>query len=311
MKRLLSILLGVTLTAIVISLLWLAWPMLFKIFERNHLIAATWVMAWFTIILAIFTILQGIATWGHLKAFREAQTWDRLRVHSEKLKPILFEWIEKTAPASPGELGIRYGNPVFSTLARPSHEYFSALWEHLKTGYKKNAETWERLEHEFKDHKENSGKFFLMLDNEMKKRVRLPTYYSKGKQPEEWFNSRRCAEILYSVLTGKIEANYYLKDSPPKIGPPKSGRYPMQWPPATTIAMTKNKTEFVVIEQAVTDLIKDPTIVRKANKLSETARDIGECLDNFRDQLSMLIGVIELGGILEGDCKYCRRLKLR
>jgi len=285
--------------------------MLFELCERNHLVAATWVMAIFTIILAVFTILQGIATWGQLKAFRESQTWDRLRVHSEELKAILLEWIEKTAPASPGELKIRYGNPVFSTLAKPSHKYFAALWEHMKAGYKKDAETWERLEREFKDHRENSKNFFRMLENEMKRRVRLPTYSFKGRQPEEWFNSLRCAEIAYSVLTAAIEAKYYLKDNPPKIETHKSGRYEMGWPHGTTIAMTKNKTECVVIEQAITDLIKDPKIVKEANKLLETAREIVRYLDDFRGQLNTLIGVIELGGILEGNCKYCRRLKLR
>ena len=310
MRRLFSILLGVILTAIVAGfLLWLAWAYVRGFAESYQLVMGTWVMAGFTIILAVFTILQGVATWGQLKTFREAHTWDRLRIHSEKLRPILIEWADKTV-VSPGELNVEYARVGLGSLTKPSHKYFGAFWEHMKTGYKKDAEIWNTLKHEFKDHRDDAKNFFLMLENEMKRRVRLPTYSSKGKEPEEWFNSLRCAEIAYSVLTGKIKAEYYLKDSPPKIEPFKSTFYRMQWPPATTIAITKNKTECAVIEQAVTDLLEDPKMVKEGNMLSAIARDIDEKLGHFRDRLQTLIGVIELGGVLEGECNYCRRLKL-
>ena len=313
MKRLFSIFCVVILIGVVIASLLLLAPYIQSIPETYHLIVATWTMAIFTVILAAFAIIQGIAAWEHLKAFREDQTWDRLRAHSKKLEPILHQWNQEAAMASPGKLEVKYGNPVFSTLSSPFHEYFAsiAVWEHMKTGYKKNLETWEKLERKFNHHKEESMKFFHMLENEMKRRVRLPTYSFKGKAPEEWFNSLRCAEIAYSVLTGKNEAKYYFKDQPPKIERHKSRRYEMGWPPGTTIAMTNKKTECTVIEQAVTDLIEDSRMVREGNKLSETAQDITEGLDNFRGQLQTLIGIIELGGILEGDCKYCQRLKLK
>lgn len=314
MRRLFSILwkviLSVTVGVFVLWLTWLAWDYARRFAESYQLVMATWVMAGFTIILAVFAILQGMATWGHLKAFRETHTWDRLRVHSEKLKPILTDWVKSTR-VTPGELTLQHGGVGLPSLTMPTHTYSEALWEHMKTGCEKDAAAWIRLEREFQDHRESSKKFWNMLVNEMKRRVRLPTYSYKGKEPKEWFNSLRCAEIVYLILTGEIPAAYYFEDNAPKIETDGIGRYQMMWPRGTTIARTKNETECAVIEQAVTDLTKDREMVRQGNKLSETAQDIGKRLGNFRDQLEMLIGVIELGGILGGDCKYCRRLKLR
>lgn len=61
----------------------------------------------------------------------------------------------------------------------------------------------------------------------------------------------------------------------------------------------------------MTDLLEDPKMVKEGNMLSAIARDIDEKLGRFRNRLQTLIGVIELGGVLEGECNYCRRLKLR
>lgn len=300
-----------TIVLIIIAVLavWLGWPVFFEFCGRDHLVAATWVMALFTTILAVFTIIQGYATWGHLKAFREVQTWDRLRKHSEKLKPALLEWLEKVS-VSPGRMETRYGDVAYATLERPSHKYFRALWEHIETGYKNDARIWETLEHKFKVHTENAKKFFRMLEEKVKQRVHLPTYSSKDKPPEEWFNSYRCAEIVYSILTGRLDANYYLEDNPPKIKQSKSGYHEMSWN-SIAIAIISNETERIFIEQAITDLIKDPKMVNEGNRLTETAQHITELLSSFRNELGTLIGVIELGGILDGDCEYCRRIKLR
>jgi len=309
-KSLFSFLWKAALSLAVSVLVYLAWVYVSKLAESYQLVVATWVMAGFTIILAVFAILQGIATWKHLKTFREAQTWDRLREHSGKLIPILGQWIQCIANASPGELNIEHGNAAFSTLTKPSLKYtpMHALLEHLKTGYKEDMKAWERLEREFEDHRNSSKNFFDMLNDELKQRVRLPSHYS-GKEPEEWFNSLRCAEIVYSILIGKLEAEYYLKDNPPKIESYRSG-YAMEWPPGITIART-NQTECVVIQEAITDLIKDPKMIKEGHRLLETARKIGGDLKSSLDQLQTLIGIIELGGILEGNCVYCQRLRLK
>lgn len=58
-------------------------------------------------------------------------------------------------------------------------------------------------------------------------------------------------------------------------------------------------------------MIENAKMVREGNKLSEKARDIDAVFENLRGQLQTLIGVIELCGVLEGDCKYCRPLELR
>jgi hypothetical protein len=290
-------------------LLWQIWPLLLALGERDHLIVATWIMALFTIVLAVFTVLQGIATRGQLKAFREAQTWDRLREHSKKLGPVLSEWIEKLATVTPGKLSIEHGKPSFSILVKPSHVNLDALWAHIETGYKDEAAQWQWLLAASMHHRRKSENFFKMVHDKIKRRVRLPTYFYRGKEPDEWFNSLRCAEIAYSVLVGEVQADYYLKDNPPKIS--KSKPHELQWPAGTTVAKSNHETQYTVVQQAVTDLMNDPTMIREASQLAGEARRISDSLNFFQAFLKKSINLIQLGGILEGECEYCCQLKLR
>jgi len=283
------------------------WPLMFELLGGNHLVVATWVMAFFTIVLAIFAMISGITTWKQLKAFRKAQTWDRLRAHSEKLVSPLTQWREKSV-VSPGSLRLQHGNFAFSGLHAPHGRHFDALYEHVRTGYSREWQSWESLFTEFHDHSTKLEEFFRKLNALMKQRVRLPTRSGKGKRPKEWFNSFRCAEIIYNVLFEVIPASYYFKENQPKISERKP--YTMSWPPGQDVAVTQNMTECHVIEEAVRDLVSEPTIVEEAKELVKKSRVIDQRLRDLREQLGVWLGIIELGGVFSGECQYCKSLEL-
>ncbi len=283
-------------------------PLLFQLLGGEHLVVATWLMALFTTILSIFAIIQGIATWNHLKAFRQTQTWDRLRTHSEKLIPPLKQWIE-LSNVQAGEAHLEHANVTLSYIWNPGGREGNALEYHVRTGQKRAWREWVDLSKDFNEHQERSLSFFRKLEALVKQRVHLPSWCGKGEKPNEWFNSLRCAEIVYKSLFSEADADYYLKKNGPKVS--EDRLHTMSWPQGQEIAMTRSMTECQKIQQAVSNLIAEPTIVQEAEELAERRKDIKTRQQLFTlSRLNKWLGIIELGGVLRGQCEYCWDLHL-
>jgi hypothetical protein len=171
-------------------------------------------------------------------------------------------------------------------------------------------EAWNELKLAVSMHNEKLAALFEEIRTMTIEALKIPCYYSNlfHRAPREYITIDRFLEILFEDMKLKIRSKGESGLANPSMRPVSIGSetfYELEFSGHTIMCARDNeKTERAIL--LIDQLLTTPKFKEEAENLIKSLDEIQKVKrTNFERKVKEVIKSIELGKILEGNCRYC------
>lgn len=249
-----------------------------------------WASITFSVILSIIAITISIRQYV---LFKKAQI---LRPHSDRIGKVFKSWLESDTflPEVVDTANMPEDSIAISVHSAAKLTSIPYALQHLETGYPKISLRLKDLEKQIKEHNELTHKFFVSLQDEVKKELGLA---ESAKERRYAYYRRIVSYSLRRIVTGYPEAN-------PEVKQRSDQRWELRWSNAGLVIGNREDCEkglrFIEKLLSSKNAEKSKSLSGKAKTLEIRRRELREVLH------LKIVDNLELGGIIRGKCDVCR-----
>lgn len=188
-------------------------------------------------------------------------------------------------------------------------DFFDVAKSHLETRYPEIMEAWTNLKSVTRTHNLRLAAFFEETRVLIIEALKLHCHYSnsQGRTPEEYITIDRFVRILYEEMKLKNMQEDWRMERP-KTYPVMYGSetfYELEWA-SYRLMKSRDKEKAEEAIQLIDQLAANPQLMGKVADLEKSLDEIQKVKRaDFERKLKEVVKSIELGRLLEGECRFC------
>jgi len=238
----------------------------------------------------------------------------RRQRHSEKIKDeALIPWVSKAKEYC--KIDAIYSKDKGKMIGVQSEdptdlEFFDVAKNHLESKYATVLEAWQELKKFTSEYNKELATLLEEIRKVTIKELKMPYYYPRlpGKEPEERIMIVRFIKSIHREIQMRLHHKREWTFGKPQIEPLVSGAkkyFTLNWEGYSLVkSLEKGKVKNVL--SLITQLVEMPNFKEQVERLEKLREENYESKrKNFETKIKDIIKSIELGKILEGECRFC------
>jgi len=189
-------------------------------------------------------------------------------------------------------------------------DFFEFAESHLESKYSDVMNAWEELKRATSEQNKDLAIFMEKIRKLTIKRVKIPFYYSnlRRRVPKEYITLDRFVDSIYTEMKLRSQADGESMIGEPKITPVIIGDekfHELEWG-GYRLVRSRDEREVELVKFFIKTVIGTPRFRKEVDALIRKEDEKYRMkLDSFETKIKDVIKSIELGKILEGECRFC------
>lgn len=248
---------------------------------------------------------------------RWVETFRIRREHSIKLNEgFLKPWLSKIKEYS--KIDAAYSKDSDKMVGvEPEYptdlNFFDEAKSHLETKYPNVLEAWEELKRVTSQHNEKLAIVLEELRTSIIGELKMHCYYYNlgAEEPAEHIKPDKIAQQVYQEIESRAQYERKWFRGEPRVTPVIIGSlkfFRLEW--GNNILIRSRDEEKVISSiPFINQLIETPKFNKEEKNLTKRKDEIYKVKrDDFEAKIKEVIESIDLGNILEGKCRHCRKI---